>query len=181
VLIAPDLVMTAAHCVRANALAAIVMFFEGPRAVPVPQAVTAVARYAVPTSEVPGEYAGSLSELSLDTALLRLRTPVRGRRPVAIARDLRPFPSRLRLAGAGLSGQGSGSLRTATLRPVLITSSGLTIARVTDALVCKGDSGGPVVADGRGGPVLWGVASAIITRTPPCGDLVVIAPAIPAL
>ena len=36
---------------------------------------------------------------------------------------------------------------------------------------------GPVVADGRQGPVLWGVASAVLTRDGTCGRVVVIAPA----
>jgi len=47
--------------------------------------------------------------------------------------------------------------------------------------VCRGDSGGPVVADGAGGPVLWGVASSVLTSRPPCGRVVVIAPAAPNL
>jgi hypothetical protein len=36
-----------------------------------------------------------------------------------------------------------------------------------------------VVADGPGGPVLWGVASAVLTSRPPCGNILVIAPAAP--
>jgi hypothetical protein len=181
VLIAPDLVLTAAHCVRGNSLAAIVLFYEGPRPIASPQPVAAVARYDVVEDDVPSEYVGRLSDLTLDTAILRLATPVRSRRPVAIARRSPPYPTRLRLAGAGLSGQGEGILRTTILEPFLMTSTGLTIARVRGGLVCRGDSGGPVVVDGRGGPALWGVASAIITSQPPCGNIVVIAPAIPSV
>jgi hypothetical protein len=39
-----------------------------------------------------------------------------------------------------------------------MTSTGLVIAATRGPEVCRGDSGGPVVADGAGGPVLWGVA-----------------------
>jgi secreted trypsin-like serine protease len=70
-------------------------------------------------------------------------------------------------------------LKTASLQPLLVTPSGLVIARALGAQVCQGDSGGPVVAEGRRGPTVVGVASAVITREPPCGDTVVIAPANP--
>jgi secreted trypsin-like serine protease len=62
-----------------------------------------------------------------------------------------------------------------------MTSRGLVIAATRGSEVCRGDSGGPVVADGAGGPVLWGVASSVLTSRPPCGRVVVIAPAAPNL
>jgi hypothetical protein len=108
VLIAPDLVLTAGHCVRGNSLAAIVLFYDGARPIASPQPVAAVARYDVVEDDVPSEYVGRLSDLSLDTAILRLATPVRGRRPISIARRGPPYPTRLRLAGAGLSREGGG-------------------------------------------------------------------------
>ncbi|NNM72926.1 trypsin-like serine protease [Enterovirga aerilata] len=180
VLIAPDLVLTAAHCVRGSPLAAAVVFFDGPRPVRPPLRVAAVARYAVLADEVPREYVTRLSELSLDTAVLKLERPVSRRRPITVEREPESIPLRLRLAGAGLSAEGTGILKTAQLRPIAVTNSGLTIARAIGALVCQGDSGGPVIAEGRGGTRVWGVASAVITREPPCGDTVIIAPANPA-
>jgi len=48
-----------------------------------------------------------------------------------------------------------------------MTSTGLVIAATRGSEVCRGDSGGPVVADGAGGPVLWGVASSVLTSRPP--------------
>lgn len=93
-------------------------------------------------------------------------------RPTAATRDA---PDR----GAGLSRPGAGILRTATLDPVAEAGMGLVIARTDGALACVGDSGGPIVADGPRGPVLWGVASAVLASRsgPPSSDMVVIAPA----
>jgi secreted trypsin-like serine protease len=181
VLIAPDLVLTAAHCVRGNALAAVVAFFDGTRAVTPAVRVAAVARYPVAEDDVPSEYVSRLSDLSLDTAILRLASPIAGRRPLQVQRYIDRLPARLRLAGTGLSGGRAGILKTAALEPIAVTRSGLTIAKAVGALVCQGDSGGPVVLEGRRGATVWGVASAVITREPPCGDTVVIAPANPSL
>ncbi len=177
VLIAPDLVLTAAHCVRGESLASGVVLYDGakPRA-PVIR-VVAVTRYAAVPDDLPAAYA-SLLDLSLDTAVLRLASPVRGREPIAIGNGRVP-PRGLRLAGAGLSRQGVGVLKTAELETLAVTSTGLIVAATRGSAVCKGDSGGPVVADGPRGPILWGVASAILTTQGPCGHVVVIAPAAP--
>lgn len=178
VLVAPDLVLTASHCVQNDPLAALVVFYGGSRPVPPFYPVQAITRFGVQEGDAPDEFLARLQQLSLDTAVLKLASPARGRTPLRITSVGRsPLPSRLRLAGIGLSGEGAGTLKTVQLRPVLFTNTGLTIARAEGALICSGDSGGPVVADGKQGPVLWGVASAVLTRQPPCGDTVVIAPA----
>ena len=179
VLISRDLVLTAAHCVKDIPLAAAVVLYEGAKPVRPAIPVRSVRQYAVPTStsDLPAEYAGLL-ELLLDTAVLQLASPVRGHEPVRISRSSKPPPG-LRLAGAGLSQEGVGVLKTAHLDPLLMTSTGLVIAKSRGSEVCRGDSGGPVVADGPGGPVLWGVASAVLTSRPPCGNILVIAPAAP--
>jgi secreted trypsin-like serine protease len=179
VLIARDLVLTAAHCVKDNPLAAGIVLYDGAKPVRPVIPVASVRRYNVEASELPRQYAG-LIELSLDTAILRLASPVHGREPVRISRSSRP-PAGLRLAGTGLSQEGVGILKTTHLDPLLMTSTGLVVAQTRGSEVCRGDSGGPVVADGAGGPVLWGVASAVLTSTPPCGRVVVIAPASPNL
>jgi hypothetical protein len=177
VLISRDLVLTAAHCVKDIPLAAAVVLYEGAKPVRPAIPVRSVRRYAVSTSDLPAEYAGLL-ELSLDTAILQLASPVRDHQPVRISRSSKPPPG-LRLAGAGLSEEGVGVLKTAHLDPLLMTSTGLVIAEARGSQVCRGDSGGPVVADGPSGPVLWGVASAVLTSRPPCGKILVIAPAAP--
>lgn len=177
VLIAPSLVLTAAHCVEDNPVAAAVVVYEGARAVRPAIAVRSLARYGAVPGDLPANYAGLL-QLSLDTAVLRLASPVRGHAPLRISRGGTP-PVGLRLAGVGLSHEGVGVLKTTPLQALLVTSTGLIVAATRGSEVCKGDSGGPVVADGPQGPVLWGVASAVLTTHAPCGRVVVIAPAAP--
>jgi secreted trypsin-like serine protease len=178
VLIGPDLVMTAAHCVRGNPLGAAVFVYRRGEPVPSPIGVASISRRGIQAGSLPnGELMSLAQALSLDVAVLRLAAPVSGRAPLPIANGLSQLPSTLRLAGVGLSSSGAGRLRTATLRPLLVTQTGLTIANVVGGQVCFGDSGGPVVVPSRRGPLLLGVASAVLTRRAPCGTIVVIAPA----
>lgn len=180
VLVSPDTVLTAAHCVNGDPVGAVVVFYRGGAPVRPVRAARVIARYSPDPGEMlPNDAAGvDLAALSLDLAVLRLSEPVRDRVPVPLATDPRRVPARLRIAGTGLSsGRTVGRLRTAGLTPVAATSTGLTIARVNGGQVCFGDSGGPVVGQDRRGLYLWGVASAVIARQAPCGSLVVVAPA----
>ncbi|ACA18949.1 peptidase S1 and S6 chymotrypsin/Hap [Methylobacterium sp. 4-46] len=176
VLIARDLVLTAAHCIGESPLGAVVVFYRGSDPVGPVYRAAAVSRFAVDRDGAEaGDLGINLAALSLDIAVVRLARPVRDRAPVAVGRPVRRLPGRLVLAGVGLSGGAPGTLKTARLTPLAMTATGLTFARSEGAQVCIGDSGGPVVT--AGGGRLWGVASAVITATPPCGSLVVIAPA----
>jgi hypothetical protein len=139
--------------------------------------VTSIVRRAVPPGDISGRAFAGLQALSFDVAVLRLSAPVADRVPIRLAGDYKQVPSTLRVAGVGLSRAGSGRLRTATLKPLFITESGLTIANVVGGQACLGDSGGPVVVRTRNGPFLFGVTSAVITRQAQCGSIVVIAPA----
>jgi len=178
VLIAPDLVLTAAHCIRGNPVEAVVGLYQGSKRIASVHRVASAARHAFgPGSLASHDLVDVLDQISLDVAVLRLETPVRGRSPSRLADLSWGIPSTLQLAGVGLSGRVGGSLRTATLRPLAITETGLIIARTIGARVCVGDSGGPVVIPGRGGPRLVGVASAVITSRAPCGNILMIAPA----
>lgn len=178
VLIGPDLILTAAHCVNGDPLGSLVVFFRGSEPVKPVRTARVIARY----SPDPGAMTSNvvdvdLRSLSLDLAVLRLSAPVTDRVPVPLATDPSRVPHTLRIAGAGLSGRGVGRLRTANLTPVAASSTGLTIARVNGGRVCFGDSGGPVIGQDRRGAFVWGVASAVLSRQAPCGNLVVIAPA----
>jgi hypothetical protein len=177
VLIRPNVVLTAGHCVRNNPVGAAVVLYDGAKPVAKPHWVATVARYQIPAGEAPSSpYVHDIGALSRDVALLRLKTPVRGRRPIPFERAADLTPDRLILAAAGLSRSGVGTLRTAVLTPVLITDTGLTVAISRRARVCVGDSGGPVVVRERGRFALWGVASAVVAPDGPCGRIVVIAP-----
>ena len=177
-LIAPDVVLTAAHCIRDNPVGAAVVFYHGSRDIASSYRVVEAARHAVGSGRLAsGDLADMLNEVSFDVAVLRLEAPVKGRKPLRLADRSQRIPSNLQLAAVGLSGQVTGTLKTATLRPLAITETGLIIARTVGARVCMGNSGGPVVAPTRNGPLLLGVASAVITPQAPCGNILMIAPA----
>ena len=178
VLVGRDIVLTAAHCVSGQLTGAAALIYEGAKPVPFPFWANSVVRHHINPGDADEEnFLAQIRALSLDVALVRLRTAVPGRSPVPIARASERVPPNLVLAGAGLSQAGIGQLRTATLKPIIVTDTGLIIARALGARVCTGDSGGPVVDLTKGGARLWGVASAIITSRGPCGAIVVVAPA----
>jgi hypothetical protein len=85
VLIARQLVLTAAHCVRGNPLASAIVLCNGAKPVPRAISVAAIARYDVVADDLPPDY-WELLALSLDTAILRLANRVKGRAPIPISR-----------------------------------------------------------------------------------------------
>jgi len=78
-LIAPDLVLTAAHCIRGNPVGAVVFLYQGSRPIAAAYRVAAAPRHAfAPGRLASRDLADMLNEISLDVAVLRLETPVRG-------------------------------------------------------------------------------------------------------
>jgi secreted trypsin-like serine protease len=180
VLISPDEVLTAGHCVADGPIKAVVLAPIGRGGALRVFPVESLSRRGYRIDALDGGTVTSLAQLTYDTALLRLASRVPGARRLAIASSARETPQRLRLDGRGLSGRALGTLRSAPLVPIARSRSGLIVARSLGAQVCKGDSGSPVVADVNGAPLLYGVASAVLTRNGRCGNVVVIAPARPA-
>jgi hypothetical protein len=183
VLIAADLVVTAAHCVPpGQKLAALgVFFYQGAQASREPVMVTDVVRRSrggtiplIPMDDLQSR----IGRLGSDFAVLRLAHPVVDRRPIPLADNSQRIPSAFRLAGVGISGRVAGTLRTAALKTAFeLGSPRLAVANAVGARVCLGDSGGPVVIRDRGGGMsLWGIATAVITPRGPCGSIVVVTP-----
>lgn len=178
VLINSSQVLTAAHCVGGEPLGIVVVFYRGSTPVKPVYTARVIARYAPNRGPLTNEDAPTnLAELSGDLAVLQLSAPVRDRAPVPLASDTRRVPSSLQIAGIGVSGRTGGRLRTTNLRTLAASGTGLTLAQAQNSQVCYGDSGGPVVARDRRGVYVWGVASAVVARNPPCGNLLVVAPA----
>ncbi|GLS46906.1 trypsin-like serine protease [Methylobacterium brachythecii] len=178
VLIAPDKILTAAHCVSGAPVGLVVIFYNGTNAVKPAYAASVIARYSPDRGVLTSNAVQvSLAELSLDLAVLQLSTPVRDRRPIPLATEPGRVPASLEIAGIGLSGRTGGRLRTSSLKPLAASNTGLIIARTVGSSACFGDSGGPVVGRDRRGVYVVGVASAVLSRDPPCGNFLVVAPA----
>jgi secreted trypsin-like serine protease len=182
-LIAPDLVLSAAHCVPAGADYKIVDY-DGPQ-----PALRDVRRVALNPQFNPQNIAAHRA--SADVALLQLAAPLRGRPLAAIATPLEPIaPSQeFVVAGIGVSirgdGKSGGIVRAAHL--VSTSQPGRLQIRLVDPATnnareglgaCTGDSGAPVLQqqDGRGtivGVVSWSTAP---NNAAGCGGLTGVTP-----
>ncbi|XIA67646.1 S1 family peptidase [Bradyrhizobium sp. TZ2] len=163
--IAPKLVLTAAHCVQPGADYKIVEY--GANGQPSLQDVKAVAIH-------PGfnMQAMQAHRATADVALVQLAAPAAGKTPSALGMPNIPIivGSRFTIAGIGVTvrgdGKSGGTIRAAGL--VATGKPGTLQIRLVDPVsqgsrgglgACTGDSGAPVFEDKQGGPVIVGVVS----------------------
>ena len=164
-LIAPKLVLTAAHCVQPGADYKIVEY--GADRQPTLRDVKAVAIH-------PGFNMQAMSghRATADVALLQLSAPAKGKAPAALGLPDIPINvgSRFTIAGIGVTvrgdGKSGGTIRAAEL--VATGKPGTLQIRLVDPVgqgtreglgACTGDSGGPVFEDKQSGPAIVGVVS----------------------
>jgi hypothetical protein len=164
-LIAPKLVLTAAHCVPSGAEYKIVEY--GADRQPSLQDVKSVAVH-------PGFNMQAMSghRATADVALLQLAAPPKGKTPAALGSPDIPINvgSRFSIAGIGVTvrgdGKSGGTIRAAGL--VATGKPGTLQIRLVDPVgqgtreglgACTGDSGAPVFEDKQGGPAIVGVVS----------------------
>ena len=164
-LIAPKLVLTAAHCVQPGASYKIVEY--GADRQPQLQDVSTVAIH-------PGfnMQAMAAHRATADVALLRLDAPLKGRVVSVVGAPQIPVipGSRFTIAGIGVTvrgdGKSGGTIRVAGL--IATGKPGTLQIRLVDPVsrgsrdglgACTGDSGGPAFEDRPGGPVIVGVVS----------------------
>jgi hypothetical protein len=162
--LAPQLVLTAAHCVLPGAEYKLVEFDAARH--PVFRDVAAIRRH--PQFALPALLA---HRATADVALLQLAAPLPAAVPaIVLGNDRAAVGDRFVVIGAGVTvrgdGQTGGTARTATL--VATGRPGNLQIRLVDPATtgtraglgaCTGDSGAPVFRDGAGPPVLIGVVS----------------------
>jgi secreted trypsin-like serine protease len=164
-LIAPKLVLTAAHCVQPGAVYKIVEYGADRQ----PQLRDAKTVAVHPGFNMQAMLA---HRATADVALLQLEAAPQGKSSAALGVPKVPIMqgSRFTIAGIGVTIRGEGSsggiIRAAGL--VATGQPGTLQIRLVDPLTtgardglgaCTGDSGGPVFEDQQGGPAIIGVIS----------------------
>jgi hypothetical protein len=164
-LIAPRIVLTAAHCVQPGADYKIVETGADRK----PKLID-IRSVAIHPAFKMGDMA--IHRATADVALLQLAAPVAGKAPSALGPPTIPIMvgSRFTIAGIGVTvrgdGKSGGTIRVAGL--VATGKPGTLQIRLVDPVgqgnrdglgACTGDSGGPVFEDKPTGPAIIGVIS----------------------
>lgn len=186
--IAPDLVLTAAHCVLQRARYRVVVVDRRFRRISVPALAAALHPGFVPGTTPRNQPGTDLAIIKLAGSLGRDFTPL----SAAGAPAVRPGEY-VNIAGFGLAAENQrrsarvlrqarllslGNLQVANR--VLVVADGQRLAQTPGAGACRGDSGGPIVRRGRNGYQLVGIVSwssgALRSRGTACGGLTAVTP-----
>ena len=186
VMIRPDLVLTAAHCLTRRASYWVLASDRGSRV----RAIKAVAAVSHP-GFVPGTTPET--QPGVDLAILKLSQPLPGAAPIDPRRTGSVAPGEaVNLAGYGVAAEGHSATARTLRQTKLVTLGNLRVAnRVmvvadrerlasrTGAGACLGDSGGPVMRGGQlVGIVSW--SSGALTQDPraptACGGFTAVTP-----
>lgn len=144
--IAPDLLLTAGHCVRRGANYRLLTYASGK---PVLSALGSVAIHPQFDAK-----AYDTRHFTIDLALVKLGAPLSGYEPLPLAAEAGMDGESYRIAGFGLTAQDAGKsggvLRELTLQGALPVSKIQLRLREEGGVggACQGDSGGPVLHDG---------------------------------
>jgi hypothetical protein len=185
ILIAPDLVLTAGHCLevaeRPEHTVVVGFTAEGRPSQPVTaRSVVFHPNHVAGWWRQPASPETRQREIAADMAMIRLSRPLGGdSTPIAVAGDVR---ARARagssfIAGAGVGGGSPFALRIAPVNGVALLQRGATIAlgSAGSAKACRGDSGGPVASLVDGQLEVWGVTGAVLRENQGCSARVAIA------